>query len=134
MLRNIGAAVVGLAAGMAVNMLFVMLTGSLYSMPEGLDFTDQTGMAKFMATLLVTAFLIIFLAHLGQPFVGAWVGLRISENKIFLVTMIVGILSLTGGIINMMSMPLPSWMMIELPLYLVVAWGAAQLEIRRRSS
>jgi hypothetical protein len=72
LLRNIGAVVAGLAVGMAVNMLLVMLSGLLDPMPEGLDFSDQAGMAKFMATLPVTAFLIILLAHLVQSFVGAW--------------------------------------------------------------
>ena len=43
------------------------------------------------------------------------------------VAMIIGVLSLIGGYINMQSIPLPTWMWIEMPLYLVAAWLAASL-------
>ena len=48
------------------------------------------------------------------------------------VAMTVGLLSMVGGILNMMSMPLPAWMWIEMPLYLVAAWFAARLVLARR--
>ena len=41
---------------------------------------------------------------------------------------------LAGGIMNMMQIQGPSWMVIELPLYLVVAWLAGSIEQRRRES
>jgi hypothetical protein len=42
MIRNILAVIVGLAAGMAVNMALVMLNGYvLFPMPEGMDMYDQ---------------------------------------------------------------------------------------------
>jgi len=42
--------------------------------------------------------------------------------------------SLAGGIMNMMSIDGPAWLMVELPLYLVVAWAAGTLEVRRRAA
>ncbi len=48
--------------------------------------------------------------------------------------MIIGVLSLIGGIMNAMSIPLPAWTYIEMPLYLVVAWFAGSLEVKRRAS
>ena len=47
--------------------------------------------------------------------------------------MIVGVFSLAGGIIVMMMIQGPNWMLVELPLYLVVAWLAGRLEQQRRS-
>jgi hypothetical protein len=35
---------------------------------------------------------------------------------------------------NMMSLDHPKWMLIELPLYLVVAWLAGRMEERRRAA
>jgi len=51
-----------------------------------------------------------------------------------LLAMIVGVLSLAGGIMAMMTIEGPDWMIIELPLYLVVAWRAGRIELRRRST
>ncbi len=43
-----------------------------------------------------------------------------------------GVASLAGGLMNMMTIESPDWMYIELPLYLVVAWLAGRLEVKRR--
>ena len=51
-----------------------------------------------------------------------------------LLAMIVGALSLAGGIAAMMMITGPDWMMIELPLYLVVAWLAGNIEQKRHTS
>ena len=42
------------------------------------------------------------------------------------------IVALAGGLMNMMIIEGPDWMYIELPLYLVVAWLAGRLEVKRR--
>ena len=54
---------------------------------------------------------------------------KISKKRRTTVAMIIGVLSLIGGYINMQSIPLPTWMWIEMPLYLVFAWLAAYLVI-----
>ena len=129
MIRNIGAVVVGLLAGMAANMAILALAWVFYPMPEGVGFSDAEA---YMAALPMTAFLIVLAAHLSQSFVGGWVAARISPNQPMVVAMIVGTLTLVGGIVNMKSIPMPTWMMVEFPLYLVVAWAAARMEINRR--
>ena len=132
MIRNIGAVVVGLVAGMAVNMAIGALAWVLYPMPEGVGFSDAEGVAAYMAALPKAVFLIVLAAHLSQAFVGGWVAARISPNQPMVVAMIVGAISLVSVIANMKSIPLPTWMMVEFPLYLVVAWAAARMEINRR--
>ena len=132
MTRNVIAVVVGMIAGMAVNMAIVVMNLALYPMPEGVDFNDKDGLAEYIGSLPVLALLIVIVAHLGQAFVGGWVAARISANRMMMVAMIVGALSLVGGLVNMNDIPLPSWMLIELPLYLVAAWAAAKFEQKRR--
>jgi len=59
---------------------------------------------------------------------------RISADRLMTVAMIVGAFSLVAGVVTMYIMPpVPSWMLIEMPLYLVAAWAAAKLEQKRRS-
>jgi hypothetical protein len=48
--------------------------------------------------------------------------------------MIVGSISLLGGIWNMMNMPMPAWMWVEAPLYLIAAYAAAKIKLGRSAA
>ena len=134
MIRNVIAVVVGMIAGMAANMAFVIMNKALYPMPQGVDSNDKEGFAEYIGSLPVIALLIIIVAHLSQAFVGGGVAARISADRLMTVAMIVGAFSLVAGVVTMYMMPpVPSWMLIEMPLYLVAAWAAAKLEQKRRS-
>ena len=128
-MRDIMAVLVGWVVGMAVNMAFAFLNVALYPMPDGVTFDDKEGFAAYIETLPLTAFLIVLVAHLSQAFFGALAAAKISMKRPTTVAMIVGVLSLIGGYINMQTLPLPTWMWIEMPLYLVAAWLAAYLAI-----
>ena len=135
MIRNILAVIGGLVAGMAVNMAIITLnTSVLYPMPEGIDQNDMVQFNAYIATLPTLAFFVVIAAHLGQSFVGGWVAARLGSSRPMLLAMIVGSLSLAGGIAAMMMIDGPTWMAIELPLYLVVAWYAGRIEIQRRAT
>ena len=124
---------VGLVVGMAVNMSLVMLNAYvLFPMPEGMDMNDPEQMNAWVATLPTAAFFVVIAAHLGQSFVGGWVAARLGSSRPMLLAMIVGLASLAGGIMSMMSIKGPAWFVIELPLYLVVAWLAGRMEVTRR--
>ena len=128
-MRDIIAVLVGWVVGMAANMAFFFLIAKLYPMPDAVTFDDKDGFAAYIETLPMTAFLIVLVAHLSQAFFGGLVAAKISKKRPTTVAMIVGVLSLIGGYINMQSIPLPTWMWIEMPLYLVFAWLAAYLVI-----
>ena len=128
-MRDIMAVLVGWVVGMAANMAFVFLNVALYPKPDGVTFDDKEGFAAYIETLPMTAFLIVLVAHLSQAFFGGLAAAKISKKRPTTVAMIVGVLSLIGGYINMQSIPLPTWMWIEMPLYLVFAWLAAYLVI-----
>ncbi len=135
MIRNIGATVAGLVAGMSLNMALIMLNSKvLFPMPEGMDMYDTEAMNAYIATLPTAAFFVVLAAHLGQSFGGGWVAARLSASHPMRLAGIIGVLSLVGGILNMMSIRGPTWMMIELPLYIAVAWGAGRLEEQRRAA
>lgn len=134
MLRNIIAVVIGMVVGMAVNMGVIMLNATvLYPMPAGLDMNNPEQMSAYVATLPVAALLVVIVAHLGQSFFGAWAAARIGASHVMVLATIIGVLSLVGGIINMTQIQGPTWMYIEMPLYLVVAWAAGAIEVKRRA-
>lgn len=128
MLRNVAAVVLGIVAGMAVNMAIITLNSSvLFPMPEGLDMQDPEQFNAYLATLPAAAFVVTMAAHLGQSFVGALVAAKVGASHKMVLAMIIGVLSLLGGIMAMTMYEAPPWMMIELPLYLVVAWLGGKL-------
>ncbi len=134
MLRNILALVLGLAAGMAVNMGIIMLNSSLlFPMPAGTSMADPEQMNAYVASLPILALLVVMVAHLGQAFVGGFVAARLAASKPMLLAMIIGALSLLGGIMNAMSIHTPTWFYIEMPLYLLFAWTAGRIAIEQRA-
>jgi nitrate/nitrite transporter NarK len=115
-------------------MALIMLNAEvLFPMPPGTDMNDPDQFNAYIDTLPTLAFFVVILAHLGQSFVGGWVAARLGASRPMLLAMIIGVLSLAGGIMAMMMIAGPAWMAIELPLYLVVAWFAGRLEEKRRS-
>jgi len=135
MIRNILAVIAGLAAGMAVNMALVLLNAYvLFPMPPGTSMETPDLFQAYISGLPTAAFLVVLAAHLGQSFVGGWVAARLGSSRPMLLAMIVGVVSLAGGIMNMMTIKGPDWMVIELPLYLVVAWLAGRIEVKRRAA
>lgn len=135
MIRNILAVLAGLFVGMVVNMALVMLNAYvLFPMPEGTDMSDPAQMNAYIATLPAVAFIVVLAAHLGQSFFGGWTAARLGGSMPVVLAMIIGVLSLVGGITNMMQIDHPTWMYVELPLYLVVAWVAGTMVHKRRAS
>ena len=135
MIRNIIAVVVGVIVGMVFNMAVVILnTAVLFPVPEGFNWNDPDAVGAYFTNLPLTAFLVVLVAHLGQAFFGGLVAALISRNAAMTVAMIIGVLSMLAGIANMMMVPNPAWMWIEVPLYLVAAWLAARIVLARRAS
>jgi hypothetical protein len=135
MFRNLIAVVLGMLAGMAVNMSLVLLVMFLHPMPAGVDFSDSAAMATYFATIPATGFLIVLAAHLGQSFFGGLVAALLSSDSPRVMALIIGVLSLIAGVVNLIDLPHPAWMWVEVPGYLLVAWFAASLAMRlkRRS-
>lgn len=134
MVRNIGAVLAGFFVGSLANMAIIMINFSMFSGPEGLDMNDPEQMKVYLATLPVAAFLVAIVAHLAQAGLGGWLAARLGATRPVLLAMIVGGLTMVGGIVNMINIDGPAWMWVEMPLYLLVAWGAGTLEASRRDA
>jgi hypothetical protein len=128
------AVIVGLVVGMAANKGFVIINLQMFPLPEGVTWTDEEEIKAWLATLPQSAFILVFIAHLSQAYLGGVVAALIAKQNMMSVALTVGFLSMIGGIMNMMTIPAPAWLWVEVPLYLVVAWLAAKLVMKQRSA
>jgi len=133
-LRNIGAVVAGLFVGSCVNMGLIRLNSTvLFPMPEGMDPNDLEQFVAYTEGLPATAFLVVMAAHLGQAGVGGWLAARLAGSRPLLLALIVGGATLLGGLMMLVMVPAPVWMWVEIPLYIVVAYGVGTIEVKRRA-
>ena len=134
MLRNIAAVIAGLVVGMIVNLALIQLNTVFFPLPDGVDMTNTAQMKDAIQEMPAAAWILVFAAHLGQAFVGGWVAARFGASHRMMLAMIVGVLSLAGGIANAVMLSTPAWTWIEVPLYLVVAWLAGRMVLSRRAA
>ena len=136
MLRNVGAVVAGLLVGAMANMAIIMGSWMVYPPPDEIIqvSADQEALAAFIGTLPTGVFLVAIVAHLAQAGIGGWLAARLGSSRPLMLSLIVGALSLVGGLMNLFSIPGPWWMWIEVPLYLVVSGAAGQQVARSRET
>jgi len=129
MIRNALSVLLGLFVGSTLNMVIVLAMMAIWPMPDGVSMSDPEGMAAHVATMPVAAWLMAIAAHLTQAGVGGWVAARVGASHPMVLALIVGVLSLMGGIMNAINLAAPAWVWIEMPLYLVVSaiagWSVA---------
>jgi hypothetical protein len=127
---NAVAVFAGLMVGAVVNMGLVAVSGTLFPAPAGADLTDAAQLHAYIGSLPTAAFLLVMAAHLAQAFVGGAVAAKVATGRAWIPAMIVGALSMVGGLINLATLPGPAWMWVEVPLYLVASGAAAALVAR----
>jgi hypothetical protein len=118
---------------MIVNLALVQLNTVFFPLPEGVTMSDTAQMKDAIQDMPPAAWILVLAAHLGQAFVGGWFAARIGGSRHMMLAMIVGLLSLAGGIANAVMLSTPVWTWIEMPFYLVVAWLAGRMELARRA-
>ena len=123
-LRNILAVIAGLILGMAANMGFLMLGSKLIPFPEGVDFMNAESIKSNMHLFELKHFLTPFIAHSSQALLGAFVACKLGASKHLVLAMVIGILSLIGGVANSFQIPAPLWYdVVDIALaYIPMAW------------
>ena len=122
LLKNIGAVVLGLVVGNLLNFALLQVNLQIFPLPEGVDLSDTEALGAAIREMPGAAWILVFAAHLGQALVGGWIAARLGASHHRLLALIVGGLSMLAGIANAMSLGLPLWAWIEMPLYLVAAY------------
>ena len=129
--------VLGVVVGMAVMMSLHLASTFVYPLPEGVDFMSQEpeNMARlneWFGTLPATAFLLATACHGLGCMRGAIVAMLISGRRSLVTPVIVGIVFTLCGIMNLSSIPHPSWFpFVDVPIYLALALVAGVLLKRK---
>ena len=135
MIRNIVAVFAGLSAGMIWNFALIDLNMRvLYPPQTPFDMSDSAAFEQYLSSLPPQAFICVLLAHVGQAFFGGRVAARLSNEHYMIPVMIVGALSMVGGIVAFITIPGPNWLAIEFLLYLPLAYAAGRIETLRRGA
>lgn len=118
MLRSIVALIAGAIAGSIFNMAIIMLSWVMYPPPDGANLSDPETMKAYIQSLPAQAFLVVLAAHAGGALVGGLIAALIARKSHLVLGAIVGGFFLIGGIMNVLSLPCPSWFAVtDLVLY-----------------
>ena len=126
-LINTAGVVVGIVVGMCFMMFLHWTTTFVYPLPDGVTFTDSseenmTRMNEWFGTLPTTAWLLATVCHGLGCMSGAVVAMLISGRRSLATPLIVGVVFTLCGIMNLSSLPHPSWFpFVDVPIYLVLA-------------
>ena len=132
--RNILAVVVGAFVGGALNMIIIMISGSIIPPPEGVDVTTAEGLAAGMSLMEPKHFLMPFLAHALGTLLGSFLAAKISTKHHMRYAFGIGGWNLFGGIMAATMIPAPMWfILVDLILaYIPMAYIAGKLATRNK--
>lgn len=131
-LRNSLAVLVGAVIGSFANMGIIMISSSVIPPPDGADVTTMEGLLASIHLFEPKHFIMPFLAHALGTFVGAFLAALIGIKNKLLLSMIVGVLFLIGGIMNIMMLPSPLWFTLVdlLGAYIPMAYFGYKLVLK----
>jgi hypothetical protein len=132
--RNILAVVVGALVGGALNMVIIMISGSIIPPPEGVDMTTAEGLTAGMSLMEPKHFLMPFLAHALGTLLGAFLAAKISTKHHIRYAFGIGGWNLFGGIMAATMIPAPLWfILVDLILaYIPMAYLAGKLVTKNK--
>jgi hypothetical protein len=124
LLRLIIAIVLGFAAGSAVNMGLILVSGSVIPPPVGADVTTTEGLKASMHLMEPRHFLFPFLAQALGTLVGAFIATLLTPDRSRSPAYAVGALFFLGGCAAAYMLPAPAWFKI---IDLALAYGPPTL-------
>ena len=131
-LRNLFSVIIGLIVGVLV-IFFIETSGHhLFSVYQNVpNITEPEAFAAFIETLPLGAFLFLLFAHSLGTLISAFSATLISGHSRPVPAIVVGVLMLSAGVINLISIPHPVWFQIsEVILYLPAALLGYKLSLK----
>ena len=119
MQRKVAAVVLGVIVAVVFIIAIEALGHSVYPVPEGLDITDTEAMQAYVTGLPIGALLFVMGAWLVATLAGGLLACFIARETPLVYSAVVGGLVLLGTIINLMSVPHPSWFSITSVLAII---------------
>jgi hypothetical protein len=109
-LRSIGAVIAGLIVAFLLVFASEGISHKVFPPPPGMNDRDMVQIKAFVATLPLSALLIVLTGWLIATFAAAWVATKIARGPI--AGFIAGALLLAVGIANAFIIPQPLWFSI----------------------
>ena len=132
--RKILATLAGLATGFVVIMLLETVSHKLYPPPPGLDLKDPAALKALIASMPLTAFLLVLLAYALASLLGGLVATLVAGRRATGPALVVGGVLMAGGVANVVMIPHPAWFVAaSLALYLPLAYAGARLVLQNEA-
>ena len=129
MLRNILAVIAGLVVGSVVNMALIAIGPMVIPPPAGADMTTMEGIQAAMPLFETQHFVFPFLAHALGTLAGALVACLIATRHKVIISFVIGVVFLLGGIAAAYMLPAPFWYeaLDLIAAYIPMAWLGGKL-------
>jgi hypothetical protein len=124
-LRRVGAVIVGLIVAFLLVAGAESISHILHPPPPGTDMHDMNQVKAFVATLPMSALLVVLAGWLIATFVATLLAAKIAQSPI--AGYVVGALLLCAGIVNAFMIPQPVWFSIaSFAIYIGATWVGAR--------
>ncbi len=134
MARRILSVLAGLAVAVVFFMLFQGTSGALFPPPPGLDLNNPEELAAYINTLPQTAMFLVLLGYAVGTLMGGFVTAKVmmmqpvTPRQLRTPVLILGGLLTLAAILNLRSIPHPTWFaIINLATFFPMALAGAQL-------
>ena len=135
MLRDILAGIAGVVIAVLIVFLADELSHMMYPMPASLDPSDTGDLRDYIATMPLSAFLMVMGGWVVATFVGSVVADRIGTAKVWIYPTIVGGFMFAATTANLILIPHPHWFTaVSLAAILVSAWLAWRVAVAIKAS
>ncbi len=121
-MRSAVAIIAGFICGFIVVSIIQAISSAIYAPPAGFDYNDPTALEEYVATLPVTAFILVLVSHALGAFVAAFVCSAIVRRSWFAASLFFGVFFTAAGIMNLVLIPHPIWFaVLDLVAYIPAA-------------
>ena len=125
--RSILAVIVGMLVAFVLIALVQAVGHRIYPPPAGMDPTSIESIKAAMAQIPLAALLFVLLSYATGSVAGGWVAAKFAPVRKMRQAMMVAALLFGAGLMNLMTIPHPTWFAVVSSLiYWVGAWSGAQ--------
>lgn len=125
MLRDVLAAITGIAVAIITVMLIQMLGHVVFPPPADLNMEDTEAMRTYVRSIPVAALLFVLASYLIAAFDGTLVACLIGHARPAYFALVVAVLMLVGTVTNLIMIPHPAWFAVASVAGIVAAAAVA---------
>ena len=135
-IRNILAVIIGCLAGGCLNLEIVMNSSFFVPPSAGTDLTTAEGLKAAIHLMRPIHFLMPFLAHALGTLAGAYVAAIIAASHKMKIALVIGVVSMAGGIAGVLMYPSPMWFNVLdlVGAYIPMAYLGAKLAGEKKAA